>query len=402
VLILWKLLIAEDETTIRKGLRHAVDWDVYSISIVGEAEDGEIALEMAIELKPHIIFVDINMPFLNGIELMKQLRKHLPETIFIVISGYDEFSYAQQAIKMDAFDYLLKPVNNDELEKTVKNATEQLEKNSRNKQREWQLDGNKPLLKEKFLQGWSMGATSAEEVSKQYKLLDFKLEGNVGLVIYHVVREIGDSGTEQNWSDILISFSIKNIIKDILKTHTNMELFEDQEGNIVVLIPNIELEELMSRNREIKDFAEKFLKKVIVCLETMLTNYLDFPSQYNSLKEEIKLFNRLSPMVVLAKDYIDHHYNEHTISLHHVADIVQVSPTYLSKKIKTELGVSFINYLTKVRINKALMLIKDPYLKVYEIAEMVGYSTQHYFCNSFKKETGISPTVYRSGVKGYD
>lgn len=328
VLILWKLLIAEDETTIRKGLRHAVDWEVYSISLVGEAEDGEIALEMAIELKPDIIFVDINMPFLNGIELMKQLRKHLPETIFIVISGYDEFSYAQQAIKMDAFDYLLKPVNNEELEKTVKNATEQLEKNSRNKQREWQLDGNKQLLKEKFLQGWSVGSTSVEEVSKQYKLLDFKLEGKIGMVIYKVVTEMGDRGTEQIWGDVLISFSLKNIIKDILKTHTYTELFEDREGNIVVLIPNIDMEELISRNREIKEFAEKFLKKVIVCMETTLMNYLDFPSQYNSLKEEIKHFNRLSPMVVLAKDYIDHHYYEHTISLHHVADIVQVSPTY--------------------------------------------------------------------------
>lgn len=107
-------------------------------------------------------------------------------------------------------------------------------------------------------------------------------------------------------------------------------------------------------------------------------------------------------MVILAKDYIDLHYYEHSISLQQVANMVQVSPTYLSKQIKNELGVSFINYLTKVRINKALMLIKDPYLKVYEIAEMVGYSTQHYFCNAFKKVIGISPRDYRSGVRSYD
>lgn len=125
---MWELLIAEDETTIRKGLRFAADWEDYSVHVIGEAEDGEMALDMAIELKPDILFIDINMPFLNGLELMEQLRKNLPDAIFIVISGYDEFGYAQQAIKMGAFDYIIKPVNKDELIKTVKRATEHLEK----------------------------------------------------------------------------------------------------------------------------------------------------------------------------------------------------------------------------------------------------------------------------------
>ncbi|MGE7758514.1 response regulator transcription factor [Peribacillus sp. NPDC097895] len=399
---MWKLLIAEDETTIRKGLRHAANWEDYSINIIDEAEDGEIALEMAIEQKPNILFVDINMPFLNGLELMKQLRKHLPEAIFIVISGYDEFGYAQQAIKMDAFDYLIKPVNTEELKKTVKRATEHLEKNGRSKQLALQLEGNKPLLKETFLQKWCSGLLSEEEVNEQCQLLDIKLRGNIGMSIFKVVRGMDDGGTEKYWSDSLIIFSLKNIIKHILNAYPNVELFDDNSGNIVVLIPNVNMEQLIKQNREIKEYAESFLCKVIVCVENMFCDALSFPNQYTSLIKEMKSFKSLSPMVLLAKNYIDQHYYEHKISLKEVAGIVQVSPTYLSKQIKNELGVSFIHYLTKVRINKALLLIKDPYLKIYEVADMVGYSTQHYFCSAFKKVIGISPMVYKSGVKSND
>lgn len=399
---MWKLLIAEDELTIRKGLRFAADWEASGITVVGEAEDGEIALEMAIERQPHILFVDINMPFLNGLELMKELREKLPEAIFIVISGYDEFSYAQQALKMDAFDYLLKPVNKDELIKTVENAVKVLEKNTRNRLLDLQIEDNRALLKEKFLQEWATGMLSQEEVRKQAQVLHIHLQNQVGIGLFKVVREIDETIAGEQWNDALISFSLKNIIWDHLKAHPNAEVFEDPLGHLIFLLPDVDSEELMRVNREIKDYAESFLGKVIICFEKIIGNVWELPGQYKKLKEEITSYHTLSPLVILAKDYIDHHYFEQSISLNKVAEMVQVSPTYLSKRIKTELGASFINYLTKVRIKKALLLMKDPHLKIYEIADRVGYSTQHYFCNAFKKETGISPTVYRGGAKVYE
>lgn len=394
---MWKLLIAEDETIIRKGLRNAVTWEDYSIDVIDEAEDGEVALEIAKKQKSDILFIDINMPFLNGLELIEQLSGNLPESIFIVITGYDEFGYAQQAIKMGAFDYLLKPVKKGELAKTIKNATQELEKNSRNKQRDLQLKRNNQLLKERFLQNWSLGLSSDEKVVQQCQLLDIKLEGNIGISIFKVIKEIDVSGTEHSWSDVLIA--LKNIIGDIVKPYPFTELFEDQMGNIVVLIPGIHMEQLLKLNREIKNQSERILGKIIVFVEKVIASYLDFAHQFKSLTEEMNSESSFSPMVALAKDYIDHRYFENTISLQQVADNVQASPTYLSKQIKNELGVSFVQYLTKVRINKALMILKDPYLKIYEIAEMVGYSTQHYFCSAFKKVVGTSPTVYRNGAE---
>ncbi|MCJ7843235.1 AraC family transcriptional regulator [Lederbergia sp. NSJ-179] len=197
----------------------------------------------------------------------------------------------------------------------------------------------------------------------------------------------------------MLHFAVKNIIDDILFDYPNTELFEDQTGHIVLLIPNIETGLLLELNRDIINHLERFIGKVVVCNEIVLESFLDFPFAYKKLIKDMKLSQNLTPIVVLAKNYIDQHYSEQSVSLKQVADQVQVNPTYLSKQIKSELGVSFVHYLTNVRINKALKLIKDPYLKIYEIAEMVGYSSQHYFCNAFKKVVGISPTEFRNGVK---
>jgi two-component system, response regulator YesN len=105
-----KVLIADDEPKIRRGLKSSIDWNELDIEVVGEAEDGEIAFEMAKVLKPDILFVDICMPFIDGLELISKIKDILPDSLVIVITGHDEFSYAQQSIKLKVFDYLLKPV----------------------------------------------------------------------------------------------------------------------------------------------------------------------------------------------------------------------------------------------------------------------------------------------------
>ncbi|GIN71394.1 hypothetical protein J14TS2_18690 [Bacillus sp. J14TS2] len=396
---MWKLLIAEDETIIRRGLKNSLNWKEYSIDIVGEAEDGEIALEMAIELRPDIMFIDINMPFLNGIELMKRLRHELPHIIFIVITGYNEFSYAQQAIKMAALDFLLKPVRKEELETTVKTAVDLLQKKERNSNLYLQFKGNKQILKEQFLLNWCLGQYTEEEVKIQAQLLDINLRKSIGISIFEVIKDINISGSEQNWSELLLNFAVKNIIDDILLDYSNVEIFEDQGGHIVLLIQNIETETLLKLNRDIIKHLERVIGKVVACNETVLESSLDIPSAYKKLIKDMKSSQSLTPIVILAKNYIDQNYAEQSVSLKRVAYQVQVNPTYLSKQIKSDLGVSFVHYLTNVRINKALKLIKDPYLKIYEIAELVGYSSQHYFCNAFKKVVGISPTEFRNGVK---
>src|SRR5471030_1021752 len=125
---MWKLVIADDEPKIRRGIEGILDWNDFNIDIVGEAEDGELALEVIQEKKPDIILLDINMPFLSGLNLLERLKDINNKSIVIIISGYDDFSYAQKALRFNVFDYILKPVNKKSMEDIITKAVYKLNK----------------------------------------------------------------------------------------------------------------------------------------------------------------------------------------------------------------------------------------------------------------------------------
>lgn len=249
---MWKVLIADDEPKIRKGLKNMLQSFNLSLEIVGEAEDGEMALDLANENQPHILLVDINMPFLDGLGFIEKIHNVLPNSIIIIITGYDEFQYAQRAIKLKVFDYLLKPVISEELKDII------------------------------------------------IKGMDY----------------------------------LQNNFKD------NIDITKDNE--------------------------EKY-----------------------------------SPIVVLIKSYIDNNYMQEELSLQEVADEFDISSSYLGKLMRSELGKTFIEYLTEVRIEKAKKMLEEENIgiKIHEVAQLVGYSSQHYFSRVFKKEVGVTPFEYKQNIK---
>lgn len=110
-----KLLVVDDEIWIRERISKEIPWESVQAEVVGTAEDGQEALEMAEELEPDIIITDIRMPGVDGIELLRELRKKSLDIKVILLSGYNDFSYAKEAIKYGAFDYILKPAEDQEL-----------------------------------------------------------------------------------------------------------------------------------------------------------------------------------------------------------------------------------------------------------------------------------------------
>lgn len=100
---------------------------------------------------------------------------------------------------------------------------------------------------------------------------------------------------------------------------------------------------------------------------------------------------------MLAIKYIEDNYYSNDLSVNDISDKLEVTSSYLSKLLKKETGLSFIDYLTNVRIKKAMCIMEDPSIKIYDVAELVGYSNQHYFCRAFKKVVGISPTEFKRG-----
>lgn len=121
-----KVFLAEDETIIRQGIKNNIDWNSNGFELVGEAGDGEYAYPMILKYQPDILLTDVKMPFMDGLELSRAVKKALPKTKIIVFSGYNEFDYAKEAIKIGISDYLLKPVTAVSLMESLKKVADQI------------------------------------------------------------------------------------------------------------------------------------------------------------------------------------------------------------------------------------------------------------------------------------
>lgn len=110
-----RVFLVEDEFVVRENIKKMVPWEQYGYELVGEAPDGEVALPMIRKLKPDLLITDIKMPFMDGLTLSKMVRKDFPRMKIVILSGYDDFNYARQAISIGVEDYLLKPITKNAL-----------------------------------------------------------------------------------------------------------------------------------------------------------------------------------------------------------------------------------------------------------------------------------------------
>ncbi|MGO4544568.1 response regulator [Paenibacillus sp. 2TAB23] len=398
---MWKLVIADDEPRIRRGLMQVLPWEELGIEVVGEAEDGIEALEVARSTKPDLIFVDINMPFLDGLAFVEQLQLEY-KCLVVVITGYDEFTYAQKAVKLSVFDYILKPVVKSQLKELIDRAVIELEKNKIKEEFQAftskQLHNNSLLIRDNFLRRWISGLWEPDEVVENIEYLKLPISASTRLAVFKVVQSTNVGTVKKEWGKDLLEFASRNIIEDILAASGQHVVLEDERGYIVIFSPIPDESEWITQCMAIQTKFEEILARMVIYSDKVLSDgFLHADRVYNELVKDINAKGSLSPVVLLAKKFVEQAYAMPNLSLQEVADQVRVSPTYLSKLLKKEIGASFIDYLTDVRIKHAVLLMNDTSYKVYEIAEKVGYNSQHYFSNAFKKKTGVSPNSYRKG-----
>ena len=125
---MYKVFIVDDEVIVREGIRSKIDWENTEFELSGEAADGEIALSMIQDIKPDILITDIKMPFMDGLELARMVKKIQPWIRIIILSGHDEFEYAKKAISIGIDDYLLKPFTAEDVIASMRKATMQIDK----------------------------------------------------------------------------------------------------------------------------------------------------------------------------------------------------------------------------------------------------------------------------------
>ncbi|GGF94985.1 response regulator [Paenibacillus abyssi] len=395
----WKVLIADDESIIREGIREAVDWSSLQMEVAAEAEDGEEALELALLHRVHIMLVDLNMPIMNGITLIKHIREKHADCKIIIITGHDEFTYAQEAIRLSVDDYILKPARPDQLVKVLENARRDLElmeqKNEHLRMASQQINKNFPLLRERFCHEWLGGDLTREEITEQLQFLQLpvscpKLCGVIRWPELIVNQPLMKESDRQ-----LLLYAIENIVSEWLEPYQKV-MFRDHSGLIVLIawegIPESVL-------KEIERSVQTYLKiAVYLHFEPVEDGVTAVPAAYRRCKTNVYREAHISPMVRRARQYIRDHFTNPEMTLELVAQSLQVSPVYLSRVLKQELGISFVSLLTQLRIQRAIQLLNTTTMQIQEIAEAVGYDTQHYFSTAFKKVTGASPNQYRKGA----
>ncbi len=399
--MMFKVLIADDEPKIRKGIKGILDWQQLGFEIVAEAEDGEVALELACEKLPDLLLVDICMPFLNGLEFIARLQTMLKDAVIIIISGHDEFEYAQTALKLKVFDYILKPVEKEVLLKSILQAKEHMiEIKSKNIQDEFiakQLKKNSHYLKDMFLQELICGKVKAQDINERLNYFQIERTANMGMIIIKPLeKNYGIIETE--WDNDLLTYAIANIAQEAMGAFKAVTCFKDLKNQVILLSDTHPIGRWTEMGSWIERCVEDYLKREIITEAILLNEELKgIETSYQTLCSIVAEKNQKTPIVITIQKYIDKHYANPELSLTEIADHIGISQTYLTRLLKQELGLPFIDYLTQVRLKKAVMLMQDPNIKVYEVAEKVGYSSQHYFSNVFKKTFNMSPLEYKKG-----
>ncbi|WP_342439830.1 response regulator [Paenibacillus sp. FSL L8-0436] len=231
----YKVLLVDDEPIILRSLKVAIPWDELGLEIAGEARNGEVALRLIEEKAPQIIISDIRMPVIDGIALMKEVLPHSSKLIFIFISGYGEFEYARDALRLGAFDYLLKPIDHDELTEMLTRAKVKLDKQKENEQLMLSVQMLSTLARERMFTEFTLGNSRPLQHLKW--LENSELEGEYFMA---VVRLDDYAALAARWSaeeKHLWLFAIRNILEEWSMDNGALSVFPFYNGEWVLLFP---------------------------------------------------------------------------------------------------------------------------------------------------------------------
>ena len=538
-----RTFLVEDEIVVRETIKKMIPWEQYGYELVGEAPDGEVALPMIKNLKPDLLITDIKMPFMDGLTLARLAKKEVPGLKVVILSGYDDFNYAKQAINIGVEDYLLKPITKNALierlteirsryedEKTQREYYEKFhremqayEKNSSRDFFEALVSGSLDMM-EVYKRAEKLGL---DIVAESYNVLIFTMNCNedfsgqregyssweaeslemlekfftghpfamlfrsnvfsYGVLIkgeknsirentricVEEIRKIFDRKEDNKEWFVAVGESVERLSQIQKSYHSASRAFSQRylyDGKVLYYDEMLAMEK-----KDVTNDDSEYLQKVDVnalnptILQKFLSNGLleeteNFVQDYfyaigqepmesvvfrsyvilnvrfsvlSFLKElgcdtktlepedtekilaesgrnmestiayaeklvsqAIQLRDRNSgnknrSILKTAVDFIDQHYMEEDMSLNKAANAANVSANHFSALFSQNMGQTFIEYLTSLRMDKAKEYLRCTGMRSSEIAGEVGYKDAHYFSYLFKKTQGMTPSDYR-------
>ena len=540
-----KIFLAEDEVVVRETIKRMIPWEELGFELVGEAADGEMALPLLLRQQPDLLITDIKMPFMDGLTLARLAKKEIPGLKVVILSGYDDFNYAKQAIGIGVEDYLLKPITKNALierlseirsryehEKTQKEYYEKFqremqayEKNSsrdffealvggsmdmmevykraeklgldivaeaynvliftmncdedfsgqRDEYSSWEAESLELL--ENFFAGHSSAMLFRSNIFSYGVLLKGQretIEENTRACVDEIRKILSRQDGRREWflavgqsverlSQIQKSyhtasraFSQRYLYDENILYYDEMETMEHPGGqaetednaylqkvDVNALNPAI-LQKFLSNG--LQEETENFVKDYFYAIgqepmeSLVFRNYVILNVRFSVISfikglgcdtnemesadtEEVlaesgknmesaiayakKMIsqaieirdqnsgNKNRSILKPAVDFIDSHYMDEEISLNTVANVANVSSNHFSALFSQNMGQTFIEYLTTLRMNKAKELLRCTGMRFSEIAGEIGYKDAHYFSYLFKKTQGMTPSDYR-------
>lgn len=248
-----KVFLVEDEYIVREGIKNNIDWEKNGYDFCGEASDGELAFPMISEKRPDIVITDIRMPFMDGIELSRMIKEEYPEIKIIILSGHEEFEYAKAAIQIGVEEYLLKPINGNELLQVVNRVAQKIkeENESRETLQEGEGDENFEYAKRQLLSSLIDDNASLSDAMEQGK----KIHLNLMAQCYNIMMlKLQRKNKEQGFSQRILE--LYKTMEDTLKEQDGQSIMFDRapEGKVILFMGSGEEE--IRRNMDV--FAGQF------------------------------------------------------------------------------------------------------------------------------------------------
>ncbi|OCT11102.1 hypothetical protein A8709_05265 [Paenibacillus pectinilyticus] len=339
---MYPVMIVEDEVWIRNALIEMIERSDLPFFVAGEAEDGEDAYTKICEIWPMVLITDIQMPKLDGLSLIKRLHDAYVPIVPIVVSGYDEFAYAQQAIRYQVSEYLLKPVEEKALLEALERSLDRMAN---------MKELHKPLGEfEAFLQGLHEG-----EPQRHFRELQSLIRSVLGFkgkkpAVRRGLLRLFDGQLRR----LVEAGSLSQDKKD---TQSQLHILESEDETGI--------------QRHFASYVEAWFRM-----------------------REQSAEHRMPYLVHLMKQCIHERYMDE-ISLQLAAEQAEISVAYASTLFKQHTGEPFITYLNRYRVEKSKELLLNPLLKVYQVADQTGFASIHYFNRVFKTFTGQTPLEFR-------
>jgi two-component system response regulator YesN len=533
-----KALIVDDEKHVRDAIKMLVDWKHYQIDEIFEAPEGASAINLIIAEEPEIIFTDMMMPIKGGVELLEWIHHNKPQSKTIVISGHDDFGYMRHTIKYGGMDYILKPIDAEELNEALQKAVESWQKEEKirfkNQDQSIKMNQIKPVywdsLFSKLIQEPRLYPSILKELKTEFDLsentkqikaailsmdtiphfINEKYASNRDLLFFSLanianeflkkeslgyafrhrnrnqelvliswnnlevfskcIEAINDGiyqtlggrfdfgigtpkkfpmGITDSYKEAQAALKQRNLLEVGMRIHifTNKEappmnslhfnnheekirltLYSNHETQVKAVIDDwfhdvkklnmITTEQLKLWWHEYTVFRSRCLKEAFSdgsseeVSYSMKSQYFIIPvDEHGRLSLEAWQDEFTQSMLTLSAlianqqkkdnnviyeiaEYILHHYHE-DITLQHISERFFLSREYISRKFKQELEENISDYIGRIRIEKAKLLLLNPHLRIVQISEMVGYQDEKYFSKVFKKIIGVSPNQYR-------